>query len=179
MLDLWIVTGRALGLARRGHRELVFENLTLRNQLTAMKRATGRPPPSPRPPVLNGARAYLGGIDLSLLACLHCSAARPHQPDMRISRRFGTALVTAAQMTWRRAARTRKAFRNPSASAKAAEFVHLSPVRKKGKKRATPLETVGTFRAKREESGPNSRNFAGSDPPVARGAFREPTAARN
>jgi putative transposase len=43
MLELLIVTGRALALALRGHRELVLENLALRHQLTAMKRATDRP----------------------------------------------------------------------------------------------------------------------------------------
>ena len=34
---------RALALALRGHRELVLENLALRQQLTAMKRTTRRP----------------------------------------------------------------------------------------------------------------------------------------
>jgi hypothetical protein len=34
MLQLLIVIGRALALARRGHRELVLENLALRQQLT-------------------------------------------------------------------------------------------------------------------------------------------------
>ena len=38
-----MVIGRALALALRGHRELVLENLALRRQLTAMKRATKRP----------------------------------------------------------------------------------------------------------------------------------------
>jgi Homeodomain-like domain len=37
------VIGRALALALRGHRELVLENLALRQQLTAMKRTTRRP----------------------------------------------------------------------------------------------------------------------------------------
>jgi hypothetical protein len=37
------VIGRALALALHGHRELVLENLALRQQLTAMKRATSRP----------------------------------------------------------------------------------------------------------------------------------------
>jgi len=37
------VIGRALALVLRGHRELVLENLALRQQLTAMKRATKRP----------------------------------------------------------------------------------------------------------------------------------------
>jgi hypothetical protein len=40
MLELVIVIGRALALAFRGHRELVFENLALRQQLTAVKRTT-------------------------------------------------------------------------------------------------------------------------------------------
>jgi putative transposase len=43
MVDVLIVIGRALALALRGHWELVLENLALRQQLTAMKRATGRP----------------------------------------------------------------------------------------------------------------------------------------
>ena len=43
MLELLIVIGRALALALRGHRELVLENLALRQQLTAMKRTTKRP----------------------------------------------------------------------------------------------------------------------------------------
>ena len=36
MMVLLIVIGRALALALRGHRELVLENLALRQQLTAM-----------------------------------------------------------------------------------------------------------------------------------------------
>jgi putative transposase len=43
MLELLIVAARALALALRGHRELVFENLALRQQLTAMTRTTNRP----------------------------------------------------------------------------------------------------------------------------------------
>ena len=43
MLQLLIVVCRALALALRGHRELVLENLALRQQLMAMKRANGRP----------------------------------------------------------------------------------------------------------------------------------------
>ena len=43
MLGLLIVVGRALAVGLRGHRELVLENLALRQQLTAMKRATRRP----------------------------------------------------------------------------------------------------------------------------------------
>jgi hypothetical protein len=43
MLELLIVIGRALALALRGHRELVLENLALRQQLTALKRTTKRP----------------------------------------------------------------------------------------------------------------------------------------
>ena len=43
MLELLIVIGHALALALRGHRELVLENLALRQQLTALKRTTKRP----------------------------------------------------------------------------------------------------------------------------------------
>jgi putative transposase len=43
MLELLIVIGRALALALRGHRELVLENLALRQQLTVMRRTTNRP----------------------------------------------------------------------------------------------------------------------------------------
>jgi hypothetical protein len=43
MLELLIVIGRALALALRGHRELVRENLALRQQLTAVTRTTTRP----------------------------------------------------------------------------------------------------------------------------------------
>jgi transposase InsO family protein len=43
MLELLIATGRALALALRGHREVVFENLALRQQLLAIKRTTQRP----------------------------------------------------------------------------------------------------------------------------------------
>ena len=43
MLQLLIVVGRALTLGLRGHRELVLENLALRQQLMAMKRANSRP----------------------------------------------------------------------------------------------------------------------------------------
>jgi putative transposase len=42
MLGLLIVIGRALALGLRGHRELVLENLALRQQLMGMKRATRR-----------------------------------------------------------------------------------------------------------------------------------------
>jgi hypothetical protein len=43
MLELLLVIGRALALALRGHRELVLENLALRQQLTAMTPTTSRP----------------------------------------------------------------------------------------------------------------------------------------
>jgi putative transposase len=43
MLQLFIVVGRALALGLRGHGELVLENLALRQQLMAMKRANSRP----------------------------------------------------------------------------------------------------------------------------------------
>jgi hypothetical protein len=43
MLELLIVIGRALALALRGHREVVLENLALRQQLTALKRTTKHP----------------------------------------------------------------------------------------------------------------------------------------
>ena len=43
MVALLLLLGRALALALRGHRELVFENLALRQQLTALTRATKRP----------------------------------------------------------------------------------------------------------------------------------------
>jgi putative transposase len=43
MVELLIAIGRALAWALRGHRELVLENLALRQQLTAMKRSTKRP----------------------------------------------------------------------------------------------------------------------------------------
>ena len=43
MLQLLMLVGRALALALRGHRELVLENLALRQQLMAMKRANSRP----------------------------------------------------------------------------------------------------------------------------------------
>jgi putative transposase len=48
MLELLIVAGRVLGLGLREHRELVLENLALRQQLMAMKRATRRPHLHPR-----------------------------------------------------------------------------------------------------------------------------------
>ena len=43
MLQLLMVGCRALSLALRGHREVVLENLALRQQLMAMKRANSRP----------------------------------------------------------------------------------------------------------------------------------------
>src|SRR3954462_9345310 len=43
MLQLLMFLGRALALGLRGHRELVLENLALRQQLMAVKRATRRP----------------------------------------------------------------------------------------------------------------------------------------
>ena len=43
MLELLLIVVRALALALRGHRELVLENLALRQQLTAMKRSANRP----------------------------------------------------------------------------------------------------------------------------------------
>ena len=42
-MELLLVVARALALALRGHRELVLENLALRQQLTAMKRSANRP----------------------------------------------------------------------------------------------------------------------------------------
>jgi transposase InsO family protein len=42
MLELLVVLVRALTLACRGHRELVLENLALRQQLTALRRTTKR-----------------------------------------------------------------------------------------------------------------------------------------
>jgi hypothetical protein len=48
MLQLLIVVGRALALGLRGHRELVLENLALRQRLMAMKRANSRPRLQPR-----------------------------------------------------------------------------------------------------------------------------------
>jgi hypothetical protein len=44
MLELLIVIGRALALALCGHQQLVFENLALRQQLTAVKRTSKRSP---------------------------------------------------------------------------------------------------------------------------------------
>jgi hypothetical protein len=46
MLQLLIVICRALAWALRGHRELVLENLALRQQLTAIKRTTRRCDPT-------------------------------------------------------------------------------------------------------------------------------------
>jgi putative transposase len=43
MLELLIVIGHALALAFRGPRELVLENMALRQQLTALRRTTKRP----------------------------------------------------------------------------------------------------------------------------------------
>jgi hypothetical protein len=43
MLRLLIVIGRTLALGLRGQRELALENLALRQQLVAMKRAARRP----------------------------------------------------------------------------------------------------------------------------------------
>jgi hypothetical protein len=48
MLEMLIVIGRALGLALRGHRELVLENVGPRQQVPAMKRTTKRPSLQPR-----------------------------------------------------------------------------------------------------------------------------------
>jgi len=42
MLELLLIVARALALALRGHRELILENLALRQQLTAMKRSANR-----------------------------------------------------------------------------------------------------------------------------------------
>jgi hypothetical protein len=43
MLELLILIGRALPLALGSHRELVLENLALRQQLAAVRRTTKRP----------------------------------------------------------------------------------------------------------------------------------------
>jgi transposase InsO family protein len=43
MLELLILLARALALAFRGHRELVFENLALRQQLAMLQRSVKRP----------------------------------------------------------------------------------------------------------------------------------------
>ena len=57
MLQLLIVVGRALALGLRGHRELVLENLALRQQLMAMKRANRRPPLGPSPTAVRAENA--------------------------------------------------------------------------------------------------------------------------
>jgi hypothetical protein len=43
MVQLLILVGRALAVGLRGHRELVLENLALRQQLMTLKRANSRP----------------------------------------------------------------------------------------------------------------------------------------
>ena len=48
MLELLLILVRALALACRGHRELVLENLALRQQLTALRRTTTRAHLQPR-----------------------------------------------------------------------------------------------------------------------------------
>jgi hypothetical protein len=44
VLEMMCVIVRALALACRGHQELVLENLALREQLSAFKRRSARPP---------------------------------------------------------------------------------------------------------------------------------------
>ena len=51
MLQLLIVVGRALALGLRGHRELVLENLALRQQLIALQRINARPRLQARDPL--------------------------------------------------------------------------------------------------------------------------------
>jgi len=43
VLEMTLLIVRALALACRGHRELVLENIALRQQLRAFKRTTKRP----------------------------------------------------------------------------------------------------------------------------------------
>jgi hypothetical protein len=43
MVQLLILVGRARAVGLRGHRELVLENLALRQQLMTLKRANSRP----------------------------------------------------------------------------------------------------------------------------------------
>ena len=62
MLELLIVVVRALTLALRGHRELVLENLALRQQLAAFHRTTAMSPPGTRPTLLDGPRAKLAKL---------------------------------------------------------------------------------------------------------------------
>src|SRR5882672_891849 len=63
MLELLIVIGRALALALRGHRELVLENLALRQQLTAVKRTATRPHLQTRDRLFWIADGFLNGSD--------------------------------------------------------------------------------------------------------------------
>lgn len=62
MLELLIVIVRALTLALRGHRELVLENLALRQQLAAFHRTTRCHLRATRPTLLDGPREKLAKL---------------------------------------------------------------------------------------------------------------------
>lgn len=60
MLEVLIAIGRALALGLRGHRELVLENLALRQQLMGDETGDQAPPPAgARPAVLDRLTAHL------------------------------------------------------------------------------------------------------------------------
>jgi len=85
MLELLVIV-RALALARRGHRELVLENLALRQQLTALRRTTKRA----HLPILAGSRfrspGHLVTIDLGRpRVCPKTIAASCRRSDRRYS----------------------------------------------------------------------------------------------
>jgi hypothetical protein len=62
MLELLIVVVRALALALRGQRELVLENLALRQQLGGLPPNDAMPPPAARPILLDRPCANLAEL---------------------------------------------------------------------------------------------------------------------
>ncbi len=83
MLELLIVIGRVLALGLRGDRELVLENLALRQQLMAMNGRPNASPPAARPVVLDRPTASLeelaegGGLGTTRHRCAMASRLAP------------------------------------------------------------------------------------------------------
>jgi hypothetical protein len=86
MLELLIVVIRALTLALRGHRELVLENLALRQQLAVFHRTTRCRLRGTRPTLLDGSRAKLAklahGVDRRATGHCHPLASRLAPPPL-------------------------------------------------------------------------------------------------
>jgi hypothetical protein len=103
MLGLLIVIGRALALGLRGHRELVLENLALRQQLMAMKRAKRRPHLQARDRLFWIAFGRIGRRSNRQGQHDRCRELLPHGPSPRSLARRAAALCRGSSIRIRMA----------------------------------------------------------------------------